>query len=266
MSLRCPPPARERVHGRVEPPRLVVEAEPPHDLELEPRWRLEREAPRRPASAAARRAATSCTSGAWCSFRYSKIVAHLGGLHPALVVVEQRVVRLVVVAVEALDVAALAARGARAAPAGTAAKSFVARAPRPRPGSRAPTARDISARRSAGTLRAFSQSRRATRIRLASNESGSCSCLERRELVEQPADLRRGELLVRDRGRASRAARRGRPRRRGGIIVCWSQRRTSAARSRSVTSASSVRSSSNASAHAGTLPHAAGAARPQPVV
>ena len=68
MSL-MPVPRRERVHGRVEPPGVLVEAEPAQHLELELLLQVERERARRAALGVARRSATSLTSGAWCSFR-----------------------------------------------------------------------------------------------------------------------------------------------------------------------------------------------------
>ena len=56
------------MHGRVEAPGVVGEAEVAHDLELEDLLRGEVEVVRR-RRAPGRSAATSLTSGAWCSFR-----------------------------------------------------------------------------------------------------------------------------------------------------------------------------------------------------
>ena len=137
---------------------------------------------------------------------------HLGRRHAALEVVEQRRRTARRSRRRSSRCTGGAARGSRAAPAGTPLKSLFSRAST-QTGSASDAARDISARSSAGTLRAFSQSRRVTRIRLASNESYSCSSSNGGELVEQPPDLGRRELLVRDATRASRAARRARARR-----------------------------------------------------
>ena len=90
-------------------------------------------------------------------------LAHLGGLHPRLVVVQQRR-RTARRPLEALDVAApqldVRARGA----AGTARSRCRSRAFAQTSWPRA-AARVISARSSVGTRRAFSQSRRVTRTR-----------------------------------------------------------------------------------------------------
>ena len=78
-----------------------------------------------------------------------------------------------------------------------AAKSFRFRAST-QTGFASAAERDISARSSDGTLLAFSQSRAATRMRLASNESYSCCSPQSAQVVDQLADLGRGELLVGD--------------------------------------------------------------------
>ena len=54
----------------------------------------------------------------------------------------------------------------------------------------------ISARSSAGTRRAFSQSRRATRTRLASSDSYGRPSVCRGRLIDQPAELVGDETLV----------------------------------------------------------------------
>ena len=141
------------------------------DLELE---HLLRARGRKRASAAAR--------GAGCGdllderrlvlLQVVEDAADLGGLHPALVVVEHDVVRLVA-RPRSTRCSACADRGSCAAPAGRP-RSRCSCAPRPRPGSRAPPTRDISARRSAGTLLRLLPVARGDADRLASNESYSC--------------------------------------------------------------------------------------------
>ena len=97
--------------------------------------------------------------------------ADLGRLHPGLEVVEEDVVRLVVV-VEAVDIAA--AQVEVRAKGGQELRE-VGVLPRLDPDRhRERGGADISARSSAGTRRAFSQSRRTSRIRLASFESYGC--------------------------------------------------------------------------------------------
>ena len=122
-------------------------------------------------------------------------LAHLGRRHPGLVVVEQRRVRRVG-PLEALDVAALQL-DVRAQVRQERGEVVVRRASTqawwPRAASRV-----ISTSSSVGTRRAFSQSRRVTRIRLASSESYGSDSLERREPVEQPPDLVVGEGVVGD--------------------------------------------------------------------
>ena len=112
----------------------------------------------------------------------------------------------------------------------------------------------ISSRSSVGTRRAFSQSRRVTRIRLASSESYGSDSSSGRSRVEQPADLVVGEPLVRDAAERRRAAAARASVPRGGIVTRWSQPSTPAARLRSDTSASRVRRSSRGASTGQTLP------------
>ena len=94
--------------------------------------------------------------------------AHLDGLHPRLEVVEEWVVRIVVRG-EALDVAAL--QFEHAVEPGLEGREIRVAAGR-RPGLlRVGGHLRRLGGSSVGTLRAFSQSRRATRMRLASSES-----------------------------------------------------------------------------------------------
>ena len=125
---------------------------------------------RRRGPAAPRRARAAATSGTCSCFSRSKTVAHLGRLHPRLEVVEQHVVRLVVV-VEALDVAPAQVEVRGAAPAGTArSRTFWRASTQTRHRERV---RRAASRRAARRARgAPSPSRGATtRIRLASSES-----------------------------------------------------------------------------------------------
>jgi hypothetical protein len=186
---------RERVHGRVEPPRLLVVPEAPDHLELELLLELERERPRR-------RLRRRPRLGHLADERRLMLLeiveedAHLGRAHPALVVVEQRVVRLVVGAVEALDVAEsqlevpLQRRqerrevvvGARLDPHGDRERR---------------RARDLGAeagRHPGRLLEVVSRDPDQARLERVVLVLGR----ERLELLEQPAHLRGGELLVRD--------------------------------------------------------------------
>ena len=116
-----------------------------------------------------------------------------------------------------------AARGSRAARAGTT-RSRCRVAPRPRPA----CASDGGARHLGPQL-----GRHLPRLLPVAPGDADEARLERvvarapprtaPSSLEQPPDLGGGELLVRDPPQASRAARRGRARRGGGIITCWSQ-------------------------------------------
>ena len=114
-------------------------------------------------------------------------------------------------------------------------------APRPRRGARWPPARVISTRSSVGTRQAFSQSRRVTRIRLASSESyGSDSSSGASRSSRRPisGSVKRS-WMMRPRV-ASDSARDSVPS--GGIETRCSQPSTPAARLRSEISASRSRS------------------------
>ena len=129
-----PAAGRERVHGRVEPPgrrrRSRSGARPRARTVF---WRLEVEA-----SAPATRGSGSASATLLHELRLVLLHVgeqrpHLGARHAALVVVEQRVVRLREVAVEARDVAPAQRRGSAAASGRNDAKSSCSRAPHPRP-------------------------------------------------------------------------------------------------------------------------------------
>src|SRR5829696_9440231 len=122
------------------------------------------------------------------------------------------------------------------------AKSLLARAST-QTGIASADERDISARSSDGTLRAFSQSRRATRTRLASSESYSCCCSNSaRPSRSRPTSSDVNFSCAIRPIVASCSARAGAPR--GGIIVCWSHASTAPALPRSEISCSRVTSSS----------------------
>src|SRR5215216_2793524 len=122
------------------------------------------------------------------------------------------------------------------------AKSLLARAST-QTGIASADERDISARSSDGTLRAFCQSRRATRTRLASNESYSCCCSSpARSSSRRPTSSDVNFSCAIRPTVASCSARAGAPR--GGIIVCWSHASTAPALPRSAISCSRVTSSS----------------------
>src|SRR5579884_922316 len=174
-DVLLPRPARERVDGRVEPPRLVVEAEPAHDLELE------RALP---------------DNRGLVLLQVVEDRAHLGGPHPALVVVEDDVVGLVVLAVEAVDVAA--AEVEVRAQDGQERREVVLRA-RPHPDR-------VAARGGTGELRPELRRHPARLLVVAPRHADEARLegvvgmllLEALELLEQAADLGRGELLVGD--------------------------------------------------------------------
>ena len=113
-------------------------------------------------------------------------------------------------------------------------------------------ARDISPRSSAGTRRAFSQSRRTSRIRLASYESYGCDSSKPDSLSSNrpiSSDVSAScEIRLRV---ASCSARTPAPP--GGILTCWSQPRSDDVRSRS--SISLTRSFSSAKAVSTTRPY-----------
>ena len=96
---------REGVHGRVEPPRRLVEAETAHDLELELLLPLDREhlAGRWRLALGGRQL---LDEGRLLLFQVVEDRSHLGRRQAALEVVEEGVVGLGVVALEAGDVAA----------------------------------------------------------------------------------------------------------------------------------------------------------------
>ena len=169
--------------------------------------------------------------------------AHLLRLHPALVVVEHDVVRLVV-DLEAVDVAlpqveVLAQHGQERGEVVPLARAST------QTGFASAAERDISARSSDGTLLAFSQSRAATRIRLASNESYSCCSPQLREVVDQrcPTSAEVNFWWAIRPTVASCSARSGAPP--GGIITCWSQPSSATVLTRSEISARRSRRSSN---------------------
>ena len=165
-----------------------------------------------------------------------KTVRHLGRGHERLVVVEQDGVGRVR-PLEALDVAELqldvAAQVGEEGGEVARLPSASTHAWWPRAASRV-----ISSRREAGTRRAFSQSRRVTRIEARLVRVVRVRLLERAQPLEQPADLVVDELLVRDPAeRGERVcARASAPS--GGIVTRWSQPSTPAARPRSWISAS----------------------------
>ena len=104
--------------------------------------------------------------------------------------------------------------------------------------------RDISARRSAGHLRAFSQSREVTRMRLASNESYSwLSPQSRRLSSSRPISGSMNFVCAMRPIVPSCSARIAAPR--GGIITCWSQPSSAPVLFRSAISARRPRRSSN---------------------
>ena len=121
---------------------------------------------------------------------------HLGRRRPRLEVVEEDVVR-VGGRLEARDVLAASARAAGRATAGRRRSRWSARA-----ATHASIPSDAafvsSAARSAGTRRAFSQSRRVTRIRLASSESYGSDASSVAELLHELADPVVDEPLVCD--------------------------------------------------------------------
>jgi hypothetical protein len=96
---------RERVDGRVEPPRVVGVPEPAHDLELELVLGLEREAAPRGRRLVAVAARDLLHERRLVLLHVLEQLPHLGRLHVALEVVEQDVVGLVEVVDEELDVA-----------------------------------------------------------------------------------------------------------------------------------------------------------------
>src|SRR5262249_49585847 len=104
-DVLAPGAARERMNGRVEAPRALVEAEPAYDLEREGRLALARELS--PGGDLGPR-------GAGNELHERRLVLrqvleerpHLRRLHPRLEVVEEGVVGLVELALVALDVAA----------------------------------------------------------------------------------------------------------------------------------------------------------------
>ena len=188
-------PACERVHRRVEPPGLVVEAEPLRHLELEPLLKLDRER-------ALRRRGNCLGAGHLLHERRLVLLqvverlAHDRALHPGLVVVEQRVVGLVVVAVEALDVAL--AQLQVVPQHGQEAREVVALSGLDPDG--------IAERRRARHLRPEVGRNLAFLLPVAAGDPDEARLegvvlvllLEARELVHEPADLRRDELVVRD--------------------------------------------------------------------
>ena len=182
------------MHGRVEPPRALLEAERREDA------LAERALERRPGTAG--RGTTASTAGAsrTSSASTGRIVAedlgHLGRLHERLEVVEERRVRRVV-PLEALDVAplelevALERREEAARSRSFARASIQTWLP-------SAAARIISVRSSVGTRRCFSQSRRVTRIEAGVVRVVVERLLERAQALEQSPDLVVDELLVRD--------------------------------------------------------------------
>ena len=168
--------------------------------------------------------------------------AHLRRLHVPLEVVEHDVVRLVAHR-RSSRCSACADRGWSAGRAGSW-RSRCSCARRPRPGFASAAERDISARRSAGTRRALSQSRETTRIRLASNESYSCcSPKSRSSSSRRPTSAEVNFSCAIRPTVASCSARIAAPRR--GIITCWSHASSDIVLPRSLISCSRLCSSSN---------------------
>ena len=136
-------------------------------------------------------------------------------------------------------------------------RSRSAPAPRPRRAPRARRRGSISARRSAGTRRALSHSRRGDPDQTRLSDSSGGARLGGR-LIEQPAELVGDQALVADPSERRKLVGPGlRPA--GGIIVRSSQARSARARPRSLISASAVRRSSS---RAATAPKANGGRSP----
>ena len=238
MSSTPPPEANGCTVGSSRQ-RALAEAEEAHDLVRELALRVDREVGLEQERSSTASASSAISRDERDELRLQLVEdrAHLGRRRPALVVVEQDVVRLVG-GVEALDVAAASARRCARAPGGTS------RSRRPR-GARTQTwypcaaARVSSARSSRGTRLAFSKSARVTRMRLASSDSGSSdSSYERSSSSSRPVSGATKQLV---RHRPSVASCSARPSAAaGGIIVCWSQERSEPALRRSVISASRV--------------------------
>ena len=183
----------------------------------------------------------SAISGTSPSLQPGEDLAHLGGLHPRLEVVEQRVVGLV--DLEARRRTRRRSSMLRSRCGRKSSKSFVRRASTQTGNASAP-ARVCSSRSSAGTLQllvavAAGDPDQARLVRVVVER-----LLVRPELLEQLAELLRDDQA---RGRASRPspscwARTAPPA--GGIIACWSQRGEPPSLTRSQISASRPRSSS----------------------
>ena len=167
-DVRARERGREGVDGRVEPPRALLEAERPAGPARGTRCCVSiGKSPSRNESSAGSPA--SRTIAVSSGREHVEDRSHLGRLHPRLVLVEQRVVGRVT-RLEVLGPAERDVRARAEAPGGRR-RSRSPRAPRPRRlvPSRPRVPRHSSS--SAGTRPAFSQSRRVTRIRLASSES-----------------------------------------------------------------------------------------------
>ena len=256
-----PAPERERVHRRVEPPRLRRRSrsgEPP---------RARTASAARPGSSAAAAPAAAPPPGDLLDERrlvLLEVVEQRRGPRRSSCPARSRRARRRTARRSrrrSSRCSACAARGSSGAPAGTR-RSRSSCAPRPRPESRA--RQSATSRRAArtGTLRAFSQSRRTTRIEAR---------LERVVLVLAPRTARAASSsrpisgsvnfsCVMRPSVASCSARTAAPR--GGIIACWSHARIAAARPRSVISASRARSSSKAAV---TTPNASACPRARPI-
>ena len=201
---------REGVRGRIDPIRVAGQRQSRHDVSRQPFLRAQREAAvktgivDRVATVRERRDERANPVAELFKGRRD-----LGRRRPRLEVVEQRIVR-VLEALEPLEALGVApSRGRRFARRNGRKDS---KSERSRASAHACSPREdarvISARRSAGTRRALSHSRRATRTRLASNG------VRRRPVnfgcgrLQQPPELVRDQPLVAD---AERASQPGRP-------------------------------------------------------
>ena len=230
VAQRDPP--GERVDGRIEPPRALVEADPAQELLEELLLHGDRivAVEERVVGRLARGRDDRCQLGA----QHVEDRGHLGRLHAGLVLVEERVVRrfawLHVLRPAQRDVVDTAEGGEEDAVVGGFARLEPGGV-----GLRALPQQCLAI--SFGTRRCFSQSRRVTRIRLASSESWSRLSSSGRSSVEQVPDLVGDEALVdAPPSVATASARAGAPA--AGIVVRRSHESTPMALSRSSISAS----------------------------
>ena len=237
MRMSCDAGAgRERVHGRVEPPRLRrrsrTAARPRARTPSGARGRTS--APAAPAAAPARRDVLH--ERRLVLLHVLEQRPHLGARHAALVVVEhaRRTARRS--RRRSTRRSGGAARGCAAGRAGT---------PRSRSRSRASTQPWRPSDAGARHLGAQVGRHLARLLPVAAHDAdqarlervGLVLLLEPGQLVEQAADLGRRELLVRDAAERRRAARRGRPRRAAASSSAGPSARIAAARPRSLISA-----------------------------